>query len=98
MNDLPTPVWSGTFRLFGFDMKCHILDDGLRIIEAESVEDMIISMSKNVSLETDEFALFYEWQKADLTIVHPFKVGSRNPGCSRCGRPIMDPIHKGNYG
>lgn len=35
-QNLPTPIWSGSFRLLGIEIKCHTLSDGHRIIEAES--------------------------------------------------------------
>lgn len=30
-------VWSGTFRLLGIDVKCHVLDNGQRVVEADSM-------------------------------------------------------------
>lgn len=37
-NDtLPAVVWSGTMRLFGVELVCHVLDNGQRIIEQESM-------------------------------------------------------------
>ena len=32
-DELPRVVWSGTFRVFGIDLKCHTLSDGQRVIE-----------------------------------------------------------------
>lgn len=37
-DGLPKVVWSGVFPLMGVDMKCHVLDNGERIIEQDSVE------------------------------------------------------------
>ncbi len=37
-DKLPHPVWSGSFTICGIEMKCHVLSDGQRIIEAESIE------------------------------------------------------------
>jgi hypothetical protein len=35
--DLPHVVWSGEFAFGGITMRCHVLDDGQRVIEEESV-------------------------------------------------------------
>ena len=37
-KNLPTVIWSGSFRVLGVDVRCHVLDDGRRIIDAESME------------------------------------------------------------
>ncbi len=42
---LPTPIWSGTLRLFNVDLKCHVLDDGRRIVEQESMEALFEAMA-----------------------------------------------------
>jgi hypothetical protein len=51
-------VWQGTFRLFGVDMKCHVLDDGTRIIEADSVRQLFEAMGSgaDIGVEAEEFA------------------------------------------
>jgi hypothetical protein len=36
-DQLPTSVWQGEFSVCGVAMKCHVLSDGRRIIEAESI-------------------------------------------------------------
>jgi hypothetical protein len=39
VTDIPTAVWSGSFSVFGVELKCHVLDNGQRIIEADSMAD-----------------------------------------------------------
>mgnify|MGYP001616957005 CR=1 FL=1 len=39
--ELPTAVWSGSFKLLGVEIKCHTLSDGQRIVEAESVDAFV---------------------------------------------------------
>lgn len=34
---IPASIWSGEMRFGPLTMKCHVLDDGSRIIEQESV-------------------------------------------------------------
>ena len=41
---LPTSVWHGSFRLFGVDVKCHVLDTGERVIEGDSMADLLEAM------------------------------------------------------
>ena len=41
MDDLPTSVRSATFTFFGVDVKVHVLDDGQRIIEEDSVNALL---------------------------------------------------------
>jgi hypothetical protein len=36
-DHIPLSVWQGTIRLFGVDLNVHVLDNGQRIIEQESV-------------------------------------------------------------
>lgn len=44
MSDIPVAVWSGSFRLFGVDVKCHRLSDGRNIIEEESMNKVVEAM------------------------------------------------------
>lgn len=43
---IPQSVWTGTFRLVGVDIVCHVLSDGQRIIEAESFENFVRAMTE----------------------------------------------------
>lgn len=40
---LPIPVWSGSFTVFGVEIKCHVLDSGERIIEEESMAALFVA-------------------------------------------------------
>lgn len=44
-KELPHAVWSGSFNIFGVDVKCHVLSDGERVIEAESMEAVLKAMA-----------------------------------------------------
>ena len=44
-ENLPAPIWSGSFTVYGVEVKCHVLDDGQRIIEAESVDALFVEMA-----------------------------------------------------
>ena len=44
MSGEPRAVWTGTFRLFGGDVKCAVLDNGQRVIEADSLAELLQRM------------------------------------------------------
>lgn len=53
---IPTAVWEGTFIVFGVTIHCYVLDDGRRIIEAESFKNLMDALyhgdaSRNKALE-----------------------------------------------
>ena len=35
--NIPNVVWSGELRAFGLVLKCHVLDNGMRVVLEESV-------------------------------------------------------------
>lgn len=41
---VPQSVWSGTFKVMGVELKCHVLSNGQRIIEADSVRQFFESV------------------------------------------------------
>lgn len=53
---LPTPVWSGSFTVFGVEVKCHVLDSGARIIEEDSVVALLDAMSGSGPSDGDGMA------------------------------------------
>jgi hypothetical protein len=36
-QERPKAIWSGSFTVGGVEIKCHVLDDGQRVIEPESL-------------------------------------------------------------
>lgn len=70
MTDIPQAIWSGTFRLFGVDVKCHTLSDGRRIIEAESMAKVLDAMGDVAAMRigADDIEEFARWRSAkDVT-------------------------------
>lgn len=59
---LPHAVWSGSFHIFGVEVKCHTLSDGQRIIEADSMHKLLEAMGDGpvVQHDLEEFA---KWQR-----------------------------------
>lgn len=66
-DDLPTPVWSGSFKLFGVDVRCHTLSTGERIIEQDSVLQLFQAMGMSggkLDADNAEAAdAFARWQR-----------------------------------
>ena len=64
---LPSSVGYGEFTLFGVVMKCHVLSDGRRIIEAESMEKLFEAMAEPgcAVLDEDEIARYARWSRGE---------------------------------
>jgi hypothetical protein len=63
MSDVPTSVWQGSFQLFGVEVKCHVLSDGQRIIEADSMENLMEAMGiPGATLDHAEIEKFTKWR------------------------------------
>lgn len=62
-DDLPYPVWSGTFMLHGVELKCHVLNTGERVIEAESMEALFSALDQpGAQLDPAELEVFARWR------------------------------------
>ena len=63
---VPTAVWRGTFVVFGVDVHCYILDDGQRIVEASSIEDLLGAVDARAEVEDDPVVVaFTSWLRGD---------------------------------
>jgi hypothetical protein len=65
-SDLPVSVRQGSFKLFGVDVHCHVLSNGERVIEADSMHALLSAMADpGNSTETSEedLAKFARWQR-----------------------------------
>lgn len=58
---IPKVIWSGSFMLGDVEMKCHVLDNGMRIIDAESIEKFFSGEGKKPT--EVEIINFAKWQK-----------------------------------
>ncbi len=61
--NLPKSIWEGSFKVFGVELKCHVLDDGRRIIEADSVADLLDAMGSVDPIDIGDLDNFVKWQK-----------------------------------
>lgn len=49
--------------LFGVEVKCHTLDNGQAIIEADSLHDLLEAMARpNMVLDEDQLIAFTQWR------------------------------------
>jgi len=63
-DDVPTAIWSGSFMLGGVEMRCHVLDNGERIIESESFVALFEAMVRPYfSFADSEVDAFARWQR-----------------------------------
>lgn len=62
-DKIPVSVWSGSFRIFGVDVKCHRLSDGQAIIEADSMAALIEAMEAPEGREIGALEEFRAWQE-----------------------------------
>lgn len=64
MSNIPKAVWSGSFNVFGVDVRCHTLEDGTRIIEKESLFELFDAMgSDDCDKSLGDMSSFCAWQK-----------------------------------
>lgn len=64
-EDIPHATWEGTFRICGIEIQCAVLDNGMRIINAESLQACFDGI-KSASLgpfDRDEIERFARWQR-----------------------------------
>lgn len=57
----PEAVWEGSFIIFGKTLRCYVLDNGQRIINAEDLEDFF--MNGGVNSDAGDMQKFAQWQK-----------------------------------
>lgn len=64
---LPKAIWEGTFRIFGVELQCAVLDNGARIIEANSLKELFCKMGKSTMTDIDnsEIEHFTKWQRGE---------------------------------
>lgn len=67
-DQIPKAVWSGVFPVFGVDLRCAVLDDGRRIIDAEDVAKLFVAFAAMeddappTEAETEALDAFMRWQ------------------------------------
>ena len=61
MDGIPTAVWEGTFEMYGVTVNCYVLDNGMRIVNADDMAAMFDAMA--TSTELGDIEGFARWQK-----------------------------------
>ncbi len=66
-DELPKAVWEGSFTLFGVKLRCAVLENGQRIVEAESFHAFLKAMDENPSLvNREELQAFQDWYRKGM--------------------------------
>lgn len=92
--ELPTSIASATFTVFGVEVRCHVLSDGQRVIDAESAAALFEAMAADEPM--GDMESFAQWIKAQRVTeqkgcVHGYSAGCSDAGClgtkyGRCSR------------
>jgi hypothetical protein len=61
----PTSIASSSFQIFGVTVRCHVLDDGQRIIEEESVAALLEAMSDLTQPDMGDLESFNRWMRGN---------------------------------
>jgi hypothetical protein len=62
-SDLPVSLRQGSFTLFGVEVSCHVLDDGQRVIDAESMGKLLVALANpdTPSASAEDLRCFVEF-------------------------------------
>ena len=64
-TDLPVAVWAGTFHLFGVEVRCATLSDGRRVIEDDSMHELMRTLGMTDAPIGDDALRFARWRSGD---------------------------------
>lgn len=63
-STIPDAVWQGSFNLCGVEIRCAVLDDGSRVIEARSFAEFFDAIQEpGAEVDHAELEAFSEWQR-----------------------------------
>jgi len=73
MSDIPKAIWEGVFPVFGVPLRCYVLDNGQRIINADDMDRLFEFMGteecgagrtqKDIEME---LIAFRNWQMSEV--------------------------------
>ncbi len=58
-NDIPKAIWEGTFSIFGVEVRCAVLEDGVRVVNGD---DFMKVLSGDTEANTGDLEAFMNWQ------------------------------------
>ena len=61
-DPLPRAIRESTFTLYGVRVRCYVLDDGQRIVDASDFEQVIIAISAGVPHPSGDVVAFALWR------------------------------------
>ena len=59
----PVAKLEGEFDLFGVKVKCYVLEDGRRLINAEDIKRLFETMGDSQEIDEQEIMKFAKWCK-----------------------------------
>jgi hypothetical protein len=63
MNE-PVAVWSGSFRIWGIELRCYVLDTGERIINGDDFDTFMGALGDGTPCADDaDLMAFCRWQQ-----------------------------------
>lgn len=74
-QEIPKAISSATFKLFGVDVKCYVLDNGKRIIDESSIAALMEAMAAAPTVasvpvtcpgDSPDIEVFAKWQRGDI--------------------------------
>jgi hypothetical protein len=62
-DQVPAAVWEGSFRVFGVQVRCYVLDDGRRIINAGDIDRLFDPAGQPVTPDPGELEEMTKWAR-----------------------------------
>lgn len=64
MSDLPVSVRQATHNFCGVEIRCHVLDDGRRIIDEASMMALLEALDAGARPTERDFEAYTQWQRS----------------------------------
>jgi hypothetical protein len=62
-DGIPHAIWSGSFHMFGVEVKCYVLSTGQRVIDANSMNELMLAMGSSEEIDPGDLGAFGAWQR-----------------------------------
>lgn len=63
MSDIPMSVRHATHNFCGVVVRCHVLDDGRRVVDEESMMAVIAALDAGMRPTQADYDKFMQWQR-----------------------------------
>tara|TARA_Y100000310_G_scaffold339452_2_gene432120 strand:+ start:153 stop:353 length:201 start_codon:yes stop_codon:yes gene_type:complete len=65
MADIPAAIWEGSFKVFGVEVRCCVLDNGERVINADDMAALF--EARGGLVDEDDLQPFLDWTRKIAT-------------------------------